>query len=199
MGRLALRERQRQLREDVILQAAHSLIAEQGYTEMNMDELATRAGVSKATLYQHFPSKEEVAINVIVRAMRRGEEAIGAHDSSLPAAVRLERALRFGIEGRAALWSGRLMMMPATVMRHPLYQEQLHRLIAHLVELVEAAKVEGDIRSDLPTSVIVRMVVSIFRSNYEEQISGDEPTPAEVSAAIVSVLFDGIRTGRPGL
>ncbi len=72
MNRVSLRERQRQVREDTILDIAHELMVTQGYANMSMDDLAGKVGISKATLYQHFPSKEEVAINVIGRGMRRG-------------------------------------------------------------------------------------------------------------------------------
>src|SRR4028118_2171798 len=98
MSRLTLRQRQRQLREDAILDAAHELMVSQGYAEMSMDDLAAQVGISKATLYQHFASKEELAVNVIVRGMRQGEEFIANLDPAVPAIQRLEQVMRNGIE-----------------------------------------------------------------------------------------------------
>lgn len=54
----SLKERQRQEREDLILQAAQEVLLERGYYDMSMGEIAARVGVAKGTLYQHFPSKE---------------------------------------------------------------------------------------------------------------------------------------------
>jgi AcrR family transcriptional regulator len=56
------REQRRQAREHVILEAAQELMEEHGYDAMTMDDLAARAGITKPTLYQHFPSKEEIAV-----------------------------------------------------------------------------------------------------------------------------------------
>ncbi|MDQ0456775.1 TetR/AcrR family transcriptional regulator [Rhizobium paknamense] len=43
---------------DLILEAARSIFLEQGYDRSSMDMIAQQAGVSKATVYAHFESKE---------------------------------------------------------------------------------------------------------------------------------------------
>ena len=191
-----LRERQRQLREGAILDAAHELMAEQGYADMSMDALAVRVGVSKATLYQHFPSKEELAIDVIIRLMRRGEECVYSLDPSAPAISRLEESLRQGIERRAALWAARLTLLPTSVRCHPRYQAQQERLVTAFSTLVDAAKAEGDIAPELPTAVIVRLLFCLLRGDYEDLLTSGECSLADLSATLVSIIFDGIRSNK---
>jgi AcrR family transcriptional regulator len=48
-----------------ILEAAMELLLDQGLQAMNMDELAERAGVSKATIYRWWPSKEMLALDAL--------------------------------------------------------------------------------------------------------------------------------------
>jgi AcrR family transcriptional regulator len=48
-----------------ILQAAAQLLLEQGLQSMTMDELAQRAGVSKATIYRWWDSKELLALDAL--------------------------------------------------------------------------------------------------------------------------------------
>jgi AcrR family transcriptional regulator len=43
-----------------IIVACRDLSSLQGFHNVNMDELAAQAGISKRTLYRHFPSKEAV-------------------------------------------------------------------------------------------------------------------------------------------
>jgi len=43
-----------------ILEAGLDVFAEGGYAETTLDEVAERAGVSKALIYEHFPSKREL-------------------------------------------------------------------------------------------------------------------------------------------
>jgi AcrR family transcriptional regulator len=45
-----------------ILQAARVLFGERGITTTGVTELSTAAAVSKRTLYQHFPSKDDVVV-----------------------------------------------------------------------------------------------------------------------------------------
>lgn len=189
-----MRERQRQVREDAILDAAHELMVARGYAEMSMDDVAAHVGISKATLYQHFPSKEELVIHVIVRAMRRGEEFIHAQDPALPAIVRLERVMQNAIEDRASIRSEQPMLMPPSLHQHPLYQEQATRSRAALAMLVDAAKEQGDIDPQLATPIIVRVLVSGIReTSYGDLLASGACSPSQLSRTLVTIMFNGIR------
>jgi TetR/AcrR family transcriptional repressor of mexJK operon len=52
-------------KECQILSAAREQFLEQGFSETSMDAIARRAGVSKATLYAYFPSKEALFSHLI--------------------------------------------------------------------------------------------------------------------------------------
>ena len=49
-----------------ILQAAADLLLDQGGGQVSMDAVADRAGVSKATIYRWWPSKEHLALEALV-------------------------------------------------------------------------------------------------------------------------------------
>jgi len=51
-----------------ILSAAIELLLEQGLHAMSMDDVAQRAGVSKATIYRWWPSKELLALDALATA-----------------------------------------------------------------------------------------------------------------------------------
>ncbi|GCE26324.1 hypothetical protein KDA_18080 [Dictyobacter alpinus] len=63
----SLKEKQRQERENLILQATQELLLERGYFDTSMGEIALRVGVAKGTLYQHFESKEALMIALFKR------------------------------------------------------------------------------------------------------------------------------------
>jgi TetR/AcrR family transcriptional regulator len=54
------RERRKEARPGELLDAALSLFVEKGFAATRMEEVATRAGVSKGTVFLYFPSKEEL-------------------------------------------------------------------------------------------------------------------------------------------
>src|SRR6267143_1614513 len=47
---------------DRILEAAYDLFSRRGIRAVGIDEVIDRAGVAKATLYRHFPSKDALAV-----------------------------------------------------------------------------------------------------------------------------------------
>jgi len=61
------RQRRKQARPQELLDAALELFVEKGFSATRSEEVATRAGVSKGTLYLYFPSKEEL-FKAVVRS-----------------------------------------------------------------------------------------------------------------------------------
>lgn len=65
--------RGRSAKRDQILEAAAEVFLELGFAGASMDEITRRAGVSKATVYAHFTTKEELFGSIIrVRTEREG-------------------------------------------------------------------------------------------------------------------------------
>jgi AcrR family transcriptional regulator len=88
--------RRKEARPQEILDAALSVFAEKGFAATRMDEIATRAGVSKGTIYLYFESKEAV-FRALVREMlgpRLTEAAHIVRDHKGPVAPLLAMLLR---------------------------------------------------------------------------------------------------------
>ena len=49
---------------EAVIQAFVTLVGEQGYAATSMDEVAERAGVSKATIYRRWPSRDALIVDV---------------------------------------------------------------------------------------------------------------------------------------
>ncbi|MFX1368249.1 MAG: TetR/AcrR family transcriptional regulator [Promethearchaeota archaeon] len=61
-------ERERTQRREAIISVAEDIFAKQGYSEAMVDEIATEAGYTKATIYNYFDSKDDLYIAVATRA-----------------------------------------------------------------------------------------------------------------------------------
>lgn len=193
MPELSLRERQRQVREDAILDAAHELIMARGYADCSMDDVAAHVGVSKATLYQHFPSKDDLVINMIVRSMRRTEAFIVGLDPRLPPLERLERIMRDAIEKRASFVGARVMLAPTVIGEHPRFRAQVERITAAIGAVIDAGKAEGAIAHDLPTPLLVRLLMNSARADgYADLLASGAYSVSELSDAVVAALFGGL-------
>jgi AcrR family transcriptional regulator len=54
-----------------ILDTSYELFARRGVRDVGIDELVARAGVAKATLYRHFPSKDDLVLAFLERREQR--------------------------------------------------------------------------------------------------------------------------------
>jgi AcrR family transcriptional regulator len=69
----SFREQMHLAREDAIVSAVNRLLAEKGFEAMTVDEVAAEVGIAKASLYKHFPSKEDLAAAAMVQGDEPGQ------------------------------------------------------------------------------------------------------------------------------
>jgi AcrR family transcriptional regulator len=156
------KERKLQLREAAIIEAAARLIERVGYTHLTMDMLSEEAGIAKATLYQHFKSKEDVVIASSRRALANLErfmaECTGSAVEKLRAIMRYMMLSSYDADGFP------MMVMHDEVLN--VFRDDTEagqtfgRLNTDLFKLVEQAKRDGDIAPELPNEVIITMMMN---------------------------------------
>jgi AcrR family transcriptional regulator len=78
----ARKERERAVREELILNHAQRILLREGFQNLHLDQLAEAIEYSKGTLYLHFKTKEDIALAVVTRALKERADF-------------LERALQF--------------------------------------------------------------------------------------------------------
>lgn len=81
-------------KREAILAAAREVFLQHGYAGAGMDDIATRAAVSKVTVYNHFADKERLFSEVVTQAINQAENQSHALIESLAASDDLERDLR---------------------------------------------------------------------------------------------------------
>jgi AcrR family transcriptional regulator len=162
MERLSLKEQQHRLREDVILQAVNSLLAEKGYDLMTVDEVAAMVGIAKASLYKHFESKERLAAAAMVRLLDRTLEIVEALPASAEPMEKLKSVVRWAVREHLR---GQMPALPSTrsalrdaLIEHKPYIDRLVRVTEHLGTWIEAAQAVGAINPRLPGEVVLYTV-----------------------------------------
>jgi AcrR family transcriptional regulator len=64
------KERERAVREELILDHGQRLLLRDGYQNLNLDELAKAIEYSKGTIYLHFETKEDLVLAIATRALK---------------------------------------------------------------------------------------------------------------------------------
>lgn len=68
MGTSERKEREKERKKALILEAAEELILEKGLDHLNMDDVADRAEVSKGSLYLYFKNKSDLVLGICHKA-----------------------------------------------------------------------------------------------------------------------------------
>ncbi|MBN1215403.1 MAG: TetR/AcrR family transcriptional regulator [Candidatus Lokiarchaeota archaeon] len=70
MSKLTRREREKKVRKNEMILAAEKLFSEKNYNEVTMNEIAKESEFTKRTLYQYFPSKEDIYFAVTLEGFK---------------------------------------------------------------------------------------------------------------------------------
>ncbi len=134
---------------DRILRAAAALFRQKGFNGASMQDLAEAVGLTKSSLYHHFPSKQALLSEILELTVERGTPAVRAiAEAGLPAAERLRRAVSHHIidliqdqdavacfveEGRFLASAYR----PAHIAKRDRYEQLFRRIVEDGVEAGE--------------------------------------------------------------
>lgn len=75
---MSIKTKQSAVREQII-DTASRLFFYQGYNLTGINQIIAEAGVAKASLYQHFPSKEDLCVEYLQRRHNKWFEAMAEH------------------------------------------------------------------------------------------------------------------------
>lgn len=197
---VSLRERQRQEREDLILRAAADLFLERGYHDTSMEDIAARVGIAKGTVYLHFASKEDLALAFVTQGAHRfasGLDSILASDETPRAKLEAVFDRSFSAMGEG------ISQIMSTIFRNPeiiarmserhddmaaVWREPVRRLS----EVLNEGKAQGEFDPDMPTPIMINLLMSLIaRHRWESQTGADIP-PAEVARLVKRFFFKGI-------
>jgi AcrR family transcriptional regulator len=201
-GRLSLKERQRQEREALILQAAEAVLMEKGYHAASMDEIAARVGVAKGTLYLHFPSKEELVVALFERELTAFRHAVEqAAMSEQSARARLVEILRLSYTGMAAerrqlflALSSSASVRTEVFEKRDSLREHKRQVGAYIEAVLEDGKAAGEFDASIPTTVMLSTFVSLLSRHNHGLLDGDALSPDELVAYVERIYFHGIST-----
>ena len=157
--------------------------------EASMAEIARRAGVVRATVYVHFPTREALIAAVTERAMSEVVDVIVRAD---PERGEPAEALR-RVVTEAWRTLGRYHALVAINTRLP--QAELHHrhsaVLAALESLIERGQQTGAFRTEVPVGWHLSMLVALIHAASAELRAGRLPA-AEVESALVATVLGAL-------
>ena len=195
--RVSFKAQMLQVREDAIIHAVNRLLSEKGFDAMTVDEVAASVGIAKASLYKHFPSKEELAAAAMVLVMRRARDAFAALPDDAAPLANLRAAVRWTLEVKLA---GDMPSLPsqnsklrAALMSNADYMDGLIEVSDRLGGWIEAAQANGTISNKLPAiAVLYTLYARACDPVLEFLQMGGQHSDAEIIELVLSTCFDGL-------
>lgn len=175
-----------------ILDAAVRLLDAQ--PDASVDAIAVAAGVTRQTVYAHFPSREHLMTAVVDRIT---DEAVAAMDAaepnSGPAADALIRVLQAGAEtaGRYPGLTAQISSLPVS----PELDQERHAPVADRISrVIERGQQSGEFDNSLPSDWLASTVIKIGHGAGEEVDAG-RMSRAQAADALRTVLLRVLAPG----
>jgi AcrR family transcriptional regulator len=173
---------------EAILDAVEDLLERRA--QASISAVAAQAGVSRVTVYAHFPTWEALLEAAVERAVRRTMTALVATDPTTgPPVQALERML-------AAAWQhlARYGAM-AQAVAEQLSPDALTSTHQAVGGLLDRGRADGSFRTDLPAAWLVTACIALIHACAEEVRAGriGERDAARILTATVRDLFTGTR------
>jgi AcrR family transcriptional regulator len=203
--------RRKTARPAEIIDAAFDVFAETGYAAAKLEEIARRAGVSKAALYLYFETKENlfraVVKTAIAPSFERLQATADAFDGPLTQLIPMLLAAM-----AAMIEESRIPAMAKMVIGESRNFPDLARIwhndllapaIATFAGVIARAQARGELRSGDPRlyvfSLIGPMLATLLYRCVFAGISNDPPALKEMAAQHAGVFLSGaIQDQQPG-
>jgi AcrR family transcriptional regulator len=195
--RVSFKEQMLQAREEAIIQVVNRLLAEKGFEAMTVDEVAAAVGIAKASLYKHFPSKEDLAAAAMVSVMRRAQDFIATLPTDAAPVVNLRAVVRWTMEVKLA---GEMPSLPsqnsklrAALLGNRSYMDGLVEVSDVLGARIESAQEQGALNAGIPAIAILYTVYARACDPVLEFLKmGGQHSNEQIMDLVMRTCFDGL-------
>ena len=184
-------------REDAIVQAVNRLLAEKGFDLMTVAEVAADVGIAKASLYKHFPSKEDLAAAAMVRVVALAQAFLTSLPVDAQPLQQLKSLVRWMLELQLA---GEMPSLPhqnsslrTTLMNNKAYLDGLMRISDQIGDWIERAQKDGSLNVSIPPLLVLYTLYARACDPVVEFLRASGLySDTEIVGLVIGTCFDGL-------
>ncbi|GAB4212511.1 MAG: TetR family transcriptional regulator [Roseiflexaceae bacterium] len=179
-----------------IIQAAMAVFARSGFAQTRMEDIAQEAGLSKATLYLYFPSKDDMIVAILQNFFDHGFSELStllAADG--PVAERLAgwaRQRAQEMQGQAAFLGIGFEFYAVAARQEAtrlVLQRYYRQYVAGLAALIEQGQQRGELRAASPHDLAVALAGSLEGLTLLWMLDPEAIDPERASEQAVRLLL----------
>ncbi len=180
-----------------IFKTAGRLLLKKGFNETSMREIAAAAGIGKSTLYDYFPTKDDILVLVFQEALEeltRRAAVIAGQQNSVP--EKLYQIMHLHLDFLVTNKNHFLQLSTQLERLNKSSQQRVQKkryAYQDLLQTVIAQGVaEGSLRRVDPTITAKVLLALMMPVLFTSRPAG---TPQEMLDAAMSIVMDGIKAG----
>lgn len=180
-----------------LLEAARGHFLSHGFRSVTMDDLAAELGMSKKTLYAHFPGKEALLEAVMKDKFERVDATLQMIERSQPDDfAALLRAMLEGMQRELAELKPpfvRDMRLKAPHIFQRLEQRRARLIETHFRSLFLAGQRSGDVRRDISATLMIETILAAIQAIMNPQkLEELGLSPKEAFAGVIGIVLRGV-------
>jgi AcrR family transcriptional regulator len=181
-----------------ILQAAAELLLDRGLSAASMDAVAEQAGVSKATIYRWWPTKESLALDALY--VRWAAAAPEAGDTGSLRGDLLAQLCPWALLAGSRPYGRVVAALLTEAQTDPRFgAEYRERFVQPRREVTRAIFRRAIERGEIPASTKVEAVIdALYGPLYHRLLHGHAPLDEEFVRDVIGIVLDGIRPRNTG-
>jgi AcrR family transcriptional regulator len=169
---------------DAIIGAAGTVLGER--PDASMEDIAAAAGVTRQTVYAHFPSRDALIAALLYAA---GAETVAAIEAArLDTAPPAEALRQFLDIGWQLIRRNPHLLGPALTQNPPGSNDPHHAGTARLEQIIRRGQRAGDFDSTLPAAWLTAAILGVVRTAAEQVAAGRLTTSKAAALALDSTL-----------
>jgi TetR/AcrR family transcriptional regulator, fatty acid metabolism regulator protein len=189
-------------RKDRILEAALKIFAEKGFQNATIVEISKEAGVSEATVYEYFGTKEELLFAIPEKISNEGFEELSR---ILPFIKGVEGRIRAILHGYVQLYQlnphySALVLLQLTSNKrfretaaHAAIRRSAHTLLDCIREGITDGTFKKDSNAYLVRSMLLGTIEHLFIHWHMKGMPDCAPSIMELLDPFIDIVLDGIR------
>jgi len=176
-----------------LIQAAREAVMAEGY-RASVDGIAARAGVAKQTLYNHFPSKDELfseSVGLVSAAIVVTLD--GQTDDVRATLLRFGATFRQKVHGAEGLALFRTLMAEAArfpALAQAFFAKGPEQTAARLADFLGRAMAAGHLRQDDPRFAAEMLLGMFHNIDHFRRLSNNTPLPEALEKSRIGRIVD---------
>lgn len=184
-----------------ILETARDQFFSHGFTKVTVDEIATRIGMSKKTIYKYYPSKDDLVRSVIESTLSEVHTCCKniVDNNDLDFVEKLKQMMTYAALHISKM--GRPLIEDLEKNAPHVWKEisefRSKRIYEDFGKLLYDGVQKGIFRSDIDQQLVLLIYNNVIKNIISPEVLSQIPfTALQVYETIVKVIFEGIMTDK---